>query len=210
MKIVAFVLGVFASLIGLFILSISLDSIFSGDALPGVEIYLRLAMMTLFGFLPCILGGYIFYWGWTRGQMKGSMIKSYLELLYSFDGRINRRPFWIVTIYSNILLLIILPYLEGDSANSVPGEALGPTMVTILLYAIPAWPIQVKRWHDIDKSGWWIMINLITIIGNVITLFMCGFQKGTEGENRFGDNPLQPDRQESDSEQLRDSTASVS
>ncbi|MBK6740564.1 MAG: DUF805 domain-containing protein [Haliea sp.] len=93
--------------------------------------------------------------------------------------------------------MIILPYLEGDSANSVPGEALGPTMVTILLYAIiPAWVrFQVKRWHDIDKSGRWIMINLITIIGNVITLFMCGFQKVLRRESSVGDNPLQPDRQ---------------
>ncbi|MDB6117012.1 MAG: hypothetical protein JWO08_793 [Verrucomicrobiaceae bacterium] len=50
--------------------------------------------------------------------------------------------------------------------------------------------IQVKRWHDLDKSGWWVLFNFLPFIGGIITFINCGCLKGTKGPNRFGDDPL--------------------
>ena len=65
------------------------------------------------------------------------------------------------------------------------------------VFVLPVFPVllvgiivQIKRWHDLDKSGCWVFINLIPIIGGLCTLIECGFVKGTEGPNRFGPDPL--------------------
>lgn len=71
--------------------------------------------------------------------------------------------------------------------------------ITLIMLAIAAivglliiWPslaIQVKRWHDRDKSGWWVLIGLIAVIGGIWVLVECGFLPGTAGTNRFGPPP---------------------
>jgi uncharacterized membrane protein YhaH (DUF805 family) len=53
----------------------------------------------------------------------------------------------------------------------------------------PALALQVKRWHDRDKSGWWVLIAFIPIIGAFWVLIECGFLDGTPGPNRFGPSP---------------------
>jgi uncharacterized membrane protein YhaH (DUF805 family) len=47
-----------------------------------------------------------------------------------------------------------------------------------------------KRWHDRDKSAWWILIGLIPFIGWIWVLVEVGFLKGTDGPNRFGEDPV--------------------
>jgi uncharacterized membrane protein YhaH (DUF805 family) len=51
--------------------------------------------------------------------------------------------------------------------------------------------VQIKRWHDLDKSGAWILINFIPFFGPLWTLIQCGFVRGTEGENQYGLDPLE-------------------
>ena len=46
--------------------------------------------------------------------------------------------------------------------------------------------VHIKRFHDRDKSGWWVLIGLIPIIGAIWLLIELGFLKGTPGPNRFG------------------------
>ena len=61
----------------------------------------------------------------------------------------------------------------------------------ILLFGIiiPAFSSGVRRLHDRDKSGWWILINFIPFIGWIFLLVML-IEKGTEGDNKFGSYPL--------------------
>ena len=61
-------------------------------------------------------------------------------------------------------------------------------LALVLFWSLIA--IQVKRWHDRDKSGWWIFINIIPFIG-FWALIENGFLRGTEGKNRFGEDPLE-------------------
>lgn len=50
--------------------------------------------------------------------------------------------------------------------------------------------LQVKRWHDRDKSAWWLLMNFVPFIGAIWVLVECGFLRGTEGQNSYGPDPL--------------------
>jgi uncharacterized membrane protein YhaH (DUF805 family) len=49
--------------------------------------------------------------------------------------------------------------------------------------------IYVKRWQDRDKSGWWILIGFVPIIGGIWAFVECGCLRGTMGDNRYGPDP---------------------
>lgn len=106
-------------------------------------------------------------------------------ILLSFDGRINRQPFWIFFIGIGVVESVLTLLFGVDSA-------LGQSVLGLfnLLVIWPSLAVLIKRWHDRDKSGWWVLINLIPIIGQIWTWIECGLFRGTEGPNRFGADPL--------------------
>jgi len=117
-----------------------------------------------------------------------SMDSNYLKrYLFSFKGRATRLEYWMYNVAlicaSVILGFIIIPL----------GDEVGVIVIAVF-YLFFIWSliaIQVKRWQDRDKSGWWILINLVPIIGSIWALIENGFLRGTEGMNRFGEDPLE-------------------
>jgi uncharacterized membrane protein YhaH (DUF805 family) len=63
--------------------------------------------------------------------------------------------------------------------------------VMAFIFLWPMFAVQAKRWHDRNKSGWWVLIHFIPVIGSLWTLIENGFLEGTEGNNRFGESPHQ-------------------
>jgi uncharacterized membrane protein YhaH (DUF805 family) len=66
-------------------------------------------------------------------------------------------------------------------------------MTDWLVIAALAWPnfaVQAKRWHDVNKSAWWILINALPIVGWLIGLWENGFASGDVGDNKYGPDPL--------------------
>ena len=62
-------------------------------------------------------------------------------------------------------------------------------LITIANFGLVLWiglSVQIKRWHDRNKSGWWALLNLIPVIGQIWILIECGILPGTVGGNRFG------------------------
>jgi len=120
------------------------------------------------------------------------------QLLFSFEGRIGRMPFWLATLGMVVAMIVInvavfgAAFLTADpsAVQAAPGAMGGAvTIVALLVTILAVWiglAVQAKRWHDLDKSAWWILINLIPAVGGLITLVMCGFLAGTPGPNRFG------------------------
>ena len=112
------------------------------------------------------------------------------SLLFSFHGRINRLPYWMVT-----LVLIGTGSVSQQSTPSYGPDnpmTIGPALVVFATFTIVMWiglAVQVKRWHDRDKSGWWVLINMVPIIGQIWVFVQCGVLRGTKGENRFGQDP---------------------
>lgn len=108
------------------------------------------------------------------------------HLLFAFDGRINRAKFWL-GIVSIWVILLIIGGIAG-AMNSTFGW-----LIFAVLYVGVIWvglAVSIKRWHDRDKSGWWVLIGLIPIIGGIWALVETDFLEGTQGPNQYGPDPL--------------------
>ena len=124
-----------------------------------------------------------------------------MDLFFSFNGRINRAKFWLgnVALWVVYVILMIIGG-AGMTASFDPNnpQAAGAGMgvmgiIILIVYIAMLWPalaIGVKRWHDRDKSGWWVLIALVPIIGGLWYLIECGFLEGTKGPNKYGPDPL--------------------
>jgi len=101
---------------------------------------------------------------------------------FSSEGRVDRLTYWISQVIFYVLLFIFAPFMpeKGSYFN-----------LQLLLLIIPFWfafVINIKRLHDINCSGWWILINIIPYIGPIIMFIVLGFIAGTKGSNRFGES----------------------
>ncbi|WP_422346193.1 DUF805 domain-containing protein [Parasphingorhabdus sp.] len=124
-------------------------------------------------------------------------LKRYAE----FSGRSRRKEYWMFFLLNVIVLfgLAIVGGILGAFTPDASGEmGLGGGLVLGLfaLYAlaifIPSLAVQVRRFHDQDKSGWFVLLGFIPYVGGIIVLvFMC--LEGTKGKNRFGDDPKMSD-----------------
>jgi uncharacterized membrane protein YhaH (DUF805 family) len=75
----------------------------------------------------------------------------------------------------------------GASEPAAVGGGVSTVMLVVTLILIwPALAIQAKRWHDVDKSAWWILIGLVPLVGGLVALVFNGFVAGTPAANRFG------------------------
>ena len=106
-------------------------------------------------------------------------------LLFSFEGRINRLPYWGVALVM-IALGTGFNIAIGDFGPERPMTA-GPAIFETAVFLFFMWiglAVQIKRWHDRDKSAWWALLNLVPIVGTIWVLIECGFLPGTAGSNR--------------------------
>ena len=113
---------------------------------------------------------------------------SFVELYFSFKGRINRVTFWLRGWLPLMLINLVGAFIDVGGTGE-PGQAF---LICNLLTLWPGIAIAVKRLHDRDRSGWLMLITLIPILGFIWFLVEVGFLKGTDGDNRFGSDPLQP------------------
>jgi uncharacterized membrane protein YhaH (DUF805 family) len=109
-------------------------------------------------------------------------------LFTSFDGRINRQPFWIGSLVLSVASLVVSFVVAAIFGQGMFGSLLQFIVALAILY--PSVAIAAKRFHDRDKSGWWILIVLIPFIGLIWYIVELGFLPGTPGPNRFGPDPL--------------------
>ena len=105
------------------------------------------------------------------------------HLLFGFSGREKRLPWWIATILVDLGLAIVYAIFGMPRPSVLFLLLLAPPLIWISV------AVQVKRWHDRDKSGWWFLMNLVPIVGWLWVLTECGFLRGTPGPNRFGGEP---------------------
>jgi uncharacterized membrane protein YhaH (DUF805 family) len=117
-----------------------------------------------------------------------------------FNGRSRRKEYWMFVL-GLLIVYLALGMLVSVGAASTPmgmeqGMAwspvamLGMGLIFLVAFAviIPAIAVQVRRFHDQDKSGWFVLLNLVPYVGGIIVLvFMC--LEGTKGDNRYGPDP---------------------
>ena len=113
------------------------------------------------------------------------------NLLFSFEGRVGRGPYWMffivmAVVFGGLAALSVMAVMNAENPSSAGGMASMPMMIAMLLFIWPSLAIQAKRWHDVDKSAWWILIGLVPAVGGLIAIVFNGFIAGTPGANRFG------------------------
>lgn len=104
-----------------------------------------------------------------------------LQNYADFSGRARRQEFWMFFLLQIIATAVAMGI---DSAIGMPAM----TAVVGLGLLIPAISVTVRRLHDTDRSGWWILVGLVPFVGP-IALFVFYVLEGTPGPNRFGPNP---------------------
>jgi uncharacterized membrane protein YhaH (DUF805 family) len=99
-----------------------------------------------------------------------------------FSGRARRKEYWMFVLF-NIIIELVLGFVEWFAGS--PGIV---GMLYSLAVLIPSIAVSVRRLHDTDRSGWWLLIALIPLIGMIVLLaFMV--QDSKPGENQYGPNP---------------------
>jgi uncharacterized membrane protein YhaH (DUF805 family) len=111
-----------------------------------------------------------------------------------FNGRSRRKEYWMFALLNLLIVvgIIIVGGLFGSMSSDPASMLAGPGAILLIIYAlgifIPSLAVQVRRFHDQDKSGWFVLLNFIPYLGGIVVLvFMC--LEGTRGDNRFGPDP---------------------
>ena len=108
-----------------------------------------------------------------------------------FSGRSRRMEYWMFTLIHAVILLVIAVGIFGFSAMKQPLLGAGCSLLLgayALAAFIPDLALTVRRLHDIDKSGWWILIALVPAVGGIVLLIMAVLD-GTRGSNQYGPDP---------------------
>ena len=111
-----------------------------------------------------------------------------------FQGRSRRKEYWMFALGMVIVGMAvgvvfgILAGLMGEAAGGLSMIVMIPVILLSLAVIVPSIAVQVRRFHDQDKSGWFVLLGLIPYVGGIVVLvFMC--LEGTKGPNRFGPDP---------------------
>jgi uncharacterized membrane protein YhaH (DUF805 family) len=135
------------------------------------------------------------------------------HLFFSFNGRINRLPYWIGSLLL-VAVSMVLVFIALGSLATGPGFSAAVVIVALLAVAL-IWPglaIAAKRLHDRNKSAWWLLVfyvlpGVLNSVGqglgdfvvvfslagaaiSIWALIELGFLRGTPGPNDYGPDPL--------------------
>jgi len=105
-------------------------------------------------------------------------LKKYAE----FSGRARRKEYWMFVLV-NMVIISVLYIIEGLAGG--PGFLGGLYSLAVL---IPSLAVGVRRLHDTNRSGWWLLIGFIPLIGAIVLLVFT-VQDSQPGGNQYGPNP---------------------
>lgn len=120
------------------------------------------------------------------------MIQAYKKMFANyanFNGRANRAEYWWVALCQIIIYIICYAIMFIGAANGSGALAtIGSGLLGIygLATIVPLLALTIRRLHDSDKSGWFILLGLIPCVGGLISLVLVCLA-GTPGSNRFGE-----------------------
>jgi uncharacterized membrane protein YhaH (DUF805 family) len=108
-------------------------------------------------------------------------IRNQIANVLTFNGRASRSAYWWYAL-ALLIVDVVLQIISGVAGSSALAVLVSLILIVVGLSGLS---VGIRRLHDTDKSGWWILIGLIPIIGTIILIvFLC--TPGTPGPNRFG------------------------
>lgn len=114
----------------------------------------------------------------------GEAIQSGFRRYVDFAGRSSRSEFWFWVLFAFIAQIV-----AGIIDAIVLGMGILGGLVALALL-LPGLAVSVRRLHDIGRTGWWVLIGLVPVVG-LIVLIVFYVKPGQPGPNRFGANPLE-------------------
>lgn len=115
----------------------------------------------------------------------------YLEALKKYvviDGRARRKEYWFFVLFY-IIIVFVLGFIDGMTGISSGLYGVGLlSSIFALAMIIPSITVGVRRLHDTDRTGWWILLAFIPLIGGIWLLILFVLDS-TPGDNKYGPNP---------------------
>lgn len=108
-------------------------------------------------------------------------VKSCLSQYAGFQGRARRSEYWYFCLF-NIILSVVVGIVVA-----ITGLKILSTLVSLALL-LPGLAVGARRLHDIGKSGWWLLLSLVPIVGGIILIVWC-CKDSDPGMNQYGSNP---------------------
>lgn len=114
------------------------------------------------------------------------------ELFFTSEGRLNRKSY----IYRSFFLSIVLLVVQGILTFAAETFGALDLLFSIIAFVLGIFQLAanimmgVRRLHDLDKCGWWMLLLIVPLVNLFFCLYLLFF-KGTEGPNEYGDDPLQ-------------------
>jgi uncharacterized membrane protein YhaH (DUF805 family) len=111
-----------------------------------------------------------------------------LKKYADFSGRARRMEYWMFSLF-NLLIVLALLIVDSTLGLQIGDEGLGVlSVIYVFAVLVPSIAVSVRRLHDTDRSGWWLLITFVPLIGDIVLLIFFVLD-GTPGGNRFGPNP---------------------
>ncbi|HEX8096067.1 DUF805 domain-containing protein [Jatrophihabitans sp.] len=111
-------------------------------------------------------------------------IRSVFSKYVTFSGRARRSEFWWFALFS-VIVSVVAAIIDSAMGSSVVEAIVG------LALLLPSLAVTVRRLHDTGRSGWWILIGLIPLIGAIV-LLVFEVKDSQPGENKYGPSPKTP------------------
>lgn len=140
-------------------------------------------------------------------EFKNIFKKVFLQNYANFKGRATRREYWIFTLIYYLISMVLMSFVlclfflfmgiltfSGNGMFESPFIGLfamlgvyGAMFLVLVPFFLPSLAVSVRRLHDTGRSGWYILLSFIPIVGLVIYFFLA--QESSEGSNEYGENP---------------------
>ncbi len=108
------------------------------------------------------------------------------QALFSFQGRMRRKDYWIYSIPVMFLMLPTFFYTGGSNVLDI--IALGISLLSLYM----SLTLNMKRLKDRNRPTFWIVLTIIPLVGPIYALIDLGILEGTKGPNQYGEDPKQP------------------
>ena len=115
-------------------------------------------------------------------------IRSCFSNYITFQGRASRSEFWYFALFATVGGFVIGVLESLTFGLSLVGTGFLRSLFSLAVF-VPLLAVEVRRLHDLDRSGWWWWLSVIPIVGWIILLFWWA-SKGTDGDNNYGHDPL--------------------
>lgn len=121
-------------------------------------------------------------------------IEDVTKKYFAFQGRAGRSEFWFYMLFYVIILVVLnvlAVMLGGTNEDGVRTPNFVIQAIALLVQLgllLPTLGVGVRRLHDTNRSGWWILISLVPFVGGIILLVFY-IMDSTPGPNQFGPNP---------------------